>query len=154
MCCPHATPHCEPIKKSATSIEHGTALQIYNALPSANPTQAPHSPTVTPISILSSHYNYPAASDNSLSTGLVFPSSLATCDRHLTVQHASDAVTGCAVPDISQHLLGMLQPNMKALNPFKTSELHTANRALCPRTFEHLVLPLQNSKSCNIQSSA
>ena len=73
VCCTHTTPCCDPIKKSATSIEHGISLQIYNVLPSASSTEAPHSISVTPISILSSHYNYPAASDNNLSTVLIFP---------------------------------------------------------------------------------
>ena len=121
-CCTHATTRCEPIKKSATSTEHDTSSHIYNILPSASWTEAPHSTSVTPISILSSHYHCPAASDNNLSTVLIFPK------QPGYKSHSSQCgtckwccVTGCAAPDISKHLPGLLQPNMKALYYFKTS---------------------------------
>jgi hypothetical protein len=38
--------------------------------------------------------------------------------HHLTVELAIDAVTGLALPDISEHLFELLQPNTKALYSF------------------------------------
>jgi len=124
-CSTHATLRCVLIKKSATSIDE-ISLHIYSVLPSASWTEAPHSTPVTPILILSSHHNCPAASDNNTVKSSHFPQA---AWLHVTVISLWNLQVCCNVMlwylvtscDITKHLLGMLQPNMKALYYCRTS---------------------------------